>query len=1021
MRLKCVLFLLFLKQRQSGCYFRNTHTVLPGLEVLPIVFFFCGTPPLFAQDWVLKNYHAQNGLPTSNVYQCFQDSKGFMWFATEKGLSRFDGYSFTNFTMSDGLSDNEIFSLFEDSRGRLWCLTFNGKPCFWYNGRFYNPDTTPFLKQLSCKSYLSSIAEDEHQNIWLSSERGEARKLDASNHVSKVILESIDASIQLNLNKLYPIHDTLYYQTSRGILSKYMKIPFQKKKVLVDCKKLFYQERQPLRTSLIQKNVLIGFFDNTLFAFHIPTRQFLDSLTLNIDQVLSICCIRDEVWLCTRNGVYQIDYSENRFQLRQRHLEGHAVGYVAKDFEGNMWFSTHEQGVFFKASNEVWCFGKKHGLISQDIQSIGLNAKKELLVGFRREGIAKITGKQIHTNYIISKELNNLGAFYEIIAVGKDRIMCANTIGLLMIENATISYVPELPSKSVVVDKDGIIWVGTAYGLYGLDYTSLRQIALNVKDSIRKANIRREEIHKKLQKYRWSDVRVTKLFTTRQGQIYIGRNDGLFMLSNQNKIVPVSFNQQINTRVTDMTETENGTLWIATDGNGVFSFREGKLKNMSLNKNYFTNNCYALDLDKDGNLWIATSKGAYSIHTSTPTIPISRLSFENGLSSDEIKDLVVNGDTIWLASQNGLMFFNRKKIHAIQSPPPIHLTDFLLFGKPEKKNKSTFHYNENNIQISFVGISYQNNRDIRYKYRLNPKDAWIETKNKTIDLSTLVPNTYRFEVTARTSDSNWNPTPAYISFTINKPFWLELWFIAFLTSLILVGIVFLVRARYKQLREKTDLENKAKLLKIQALIAQMNPHFVFNVLSAIQGLIYKQNPFMAAKYLAKFSKLIRMILYQSREKYISLSEEIDTITYYLELQQLRFENKFDYSIEVDETISLDTTAIPPMLAQPFIENAIEHGIMHKKEEKGFIGISFTKINEEIMLEIKDNGVGLQKSRQINQELKHKPKGSLGVYITQERLEILFKKNKSIVIEEIVENEQVKGVKIMLLFPIESFF
>lgn len=310
---------------------------------------------------------------------------------------------------------------------------------------------------------------------------------------------------------------------------------------------------------------------------------------------------------------------------------------------------------------------------------------------------------------------------------------------------------------------------------------------------------------------------------------------------------------------------------------------------------------------------------------------------------------------------------------------------------------------------------------MRYRYRLHPNDDWIETQNTQVDLSTLVPDSYRFEVTAKTAQSDWNPETAYITFTINNPFWWEWWFLSVCMCVVL-GIGFLgFRVRYNQLKYRIETENKTKLLKIQALVAQINPHFMFNLMGAIQGLIYNQEPLMATTYLAKFSKLIRLILHQSREQLISLSEEIDTLTHYLELQQLRFDHTFEYSFQVDDTIDPETTAIPPMLAQPFIENAIEHGFINRQGAKGHISVRFIHIGEEIMLEIKDNGIGLRKSKELNQNRTHKPKGSLGVQITQERLSILFNKPIPIVMEEIIEGGQVKGTRVAITFPVQDYF
>jgi sensor histidine kinase YesM len=168
----------------------------------------------------------------------------------------------------------------------------------------------------------------------------------------------------------------------------------------------------------------------------------------------------------------------------------------------------------------------------------------------------------------------------------------------------------------------------------------------------------------------------------------------------------------------------------------------------------------------------------------------------------------------------------------------------------------------------------------------------------------------------------------------------------------------------------------------------MNPHFVFNSLTAIQSYIFRNDPYLAGKYLANFSKLVRLILENSRKDLIPISKEVETLTHYLELQGLRFEKKFEYSIYIDPDIDVEHQTIPPMLAQPFIENAIEHGVIHLSE-KGIIKISFCLSSSSIILEVEDNGVGYEKSSQINQKNK-KDHESLAIRITNERLQNLKK-------------------------------
>jgi len=208
-----------------------------------------------------------------------------------------------------------------------------------------------------------------------------------------------------------------------------------------------------------------------------------------------------------------------------------------------------------------------------------------------------------------------------------------------------------------------------------------------------------------------------------------------------------------------------------------------------------------------------------------------------------------------------------------------------------------------------------------------------------------------------------------------------------LVGMMLFSIVFVwMFIRQKNLKDKEE----RLLLEQRLLRSQMNPHFIFNALSVIQSFIFKNNPKDAGRYLAKFSMLIRMILENSRKEYVPLDEEIASLEYYLDLQQLRFQDKFDYKIGLDEEIFPEQIAIAPMLTQPFIENAIEHGIQNK-EGKGYLEMYFELKKDLLYFTLEDDGVGRTRSYELQE--KRQKHQSLSTQITKERLTIYHQKKK----------------------------
>ncbi|MES2589300.1 MAG: histidine kinase [Bacteroidota bacterium] len=248
----------------------------------------------------------------------------------------------------------------------------------------------------------------------------------------------------------------------------------------------------------------------------------------------------------------------------------------------------------------------------------------------------------------------------------------------------------------------------------------------------------------------------------------------------------------------------------------------------------------------------------------------------------------------------------------------------------------------------------------------------------------------------------------------------NVWIISISALILIIGIFgFFSFKNTKQ--KKTIAEQKSNILKQKLLVSQMNPHFIFNSLNAIQNCIFKEDGLTAGTYLAQFADLMRMILDFSRKDTISLESEIKLLENYLQLQQFRFNNKFEYEVKIDSDLIASQVEIPPMLAQPFIENAIEHGIFHLKE-KGLIQVKIFKRETNLRFEIEDNGIGLKKSDELKPKIKSHE--SLATIITQERINALFLNTNSSFDIEIhdlcLENENQTGVRVIFEIPFKQF-
>jgi len=266
---------------------------------------------------------------------------------------------------------------------------------------------------------------------------------------------------------------------------------------------------------------------------------------------------------------------------------------------------------------------------------------------------------------------------------------------------------------------------------------------------------------------------------------------------------------------------------------------------------------------------------------------------------------------------------------------------------------------------------------------------------------------------------------------IIPPFWATWWFKT-IVILVLAGSVLLFfklrENRIKREQERqTAINKQIAEIRMVALRGQMNPHFIFNSLNSIQHFITTRDKEEALNYLSKFSKLIRKILENSRQNTVSISNELELLELYIQLEQLRFSNKFDYHIAVDEKIDLENTEIPPLLIQPYIENAILHGLINKND-KGDLWLSLERNNGLLICKIEDNGIGRARSQEIEQGKVSRHK-SLGIKVTEERISGLFALldyKMEVVTEDLYEIKQASektpqpaGTRVTISIPVKE--
>lgn len=439
--------------------------------------------------------------------------------------------------------------------------------------------------------------------------------------------------------------------------------------------------------------------------------------------------------------------------------------------------------------------------------------------------------------------------------------------------------------------------------------------------------------------------------------------------------------------INDIKLGPNGALWIGTKG-GISRYENKTFQNFYVADGLLSNWCQTLQFDHRGVLWIGTRRGLHYLQEGKIYVINSR----QGLVADEINKMFEdNSHRLWVGTTQGISVIDNRMPQSIDIPPNAFLEKVELNGIDANMEQLLALSSSTQLAIYFSCIAFQNPLDISFQYRFRADDEWVTTKNRSVISQNLEEGQYYFEVRARKLNSKWGQAKG-ISLEVIPPWWASKRFglLGGLFLGILIALIpFLVfRGRQRKKIEEAQMLNKLSRLELKALQAQMNPHFIFNALNAIMHFILNENKLQANLYLSKFARLMRLFLDASKSNYIVLDDELEMLRLYIDLEMLRFKDKFDFILETDPSIKSDSIEIPSMILQPLIENAINHGLANKKG-KGTLLLKLKKneVSEWHTFIVEDNGVGREAAAHIRKESLKKYK-SHAKNIIESRIQIL---------------------------------
>lgn len=950
----------------------------------------------YGQMFNFRELSVQQGLPQSEAVAILFDSKNIAWIGTQGGgLTIYDGSEMRTLTKNDSLISNRIYCLAEINK-EIWVGQKGGVSKLDLNGKvlrnFKLADRNTIVQDIV--DYQDQLLLACNNGVW-ELKAGEFSLVTDNPNLKAVNSESFFREDDQNLwvctheGLLHFTDYTKKLNNERGLRGR-----------RVDCASTFHGIK------------VIGSYDGGLNLYD-QKEGFVWMDQMDPLKECIITCLfvakNDELWIGTENSgvfVYNWGTRELRNYTLQNGLSSNNVQQIVADYWDNIWIGTRGGGVSIFQNSPFIKYSTVSGLNSNYIFSVLSTSEGDLWVGTEGTGVVRITDT---SSVLFDEEFgfhsSKVKALYEDrsgrIWIGTD----GEGLGIyLPYDGKDTIYTAKKETglqanwiKGFTEDKRGNLYLATSDG--GI----VRAIdAKGTPEAIQFARLRVDNgtIPERLSDIEYIDDR-----------LWYASPNGFFGFVKDRKMFGFYTPDMTYNNVAG----KGVNYWFGTRDNGLFHIT---LENDSIAaeewitaEDYLSsNNIYQLVL-RDNELWVGTEKGLDRLKLDSAFRVTGKEHFgvEEGFEGKEANLNAVFMDAnnhLWFGTVNGLYHYQGGEVNYAQRKPPIlRMEDFQISYQSIRETEFADYYQDgklirplllpydkNDIQFSFKAIHYAYSNNIRYSWILEGVDPdWTPASKVTAaTYSNLSPGDYAFKVKA-SIDDNWEVEPIILEFTIDQPYWEKTWFKAsyysaaiFLLLVIILIIVFRVRRKNKAIRERLELEKNMIELEQKALRLQMNPHFIFNVLNSIHNLIILNDPDKARYALAKFSKLMRRVLENSREKYISIDDEIETLENYVQLEKLTTGTDVSLDFEIDTELDTVEEILPPLMIQPFIENALIHGLK-ELDRPGQIKVSFKLLHEHLLeVTIEDNGRGRKNAAAINaqKESYHK---STALQVTQERL------------------------------------
>lgn len=917
--------------------------------ILFILLNFFVTIAQYPQYFVYDN---ENGLPSNEVYSIAQDQKGFIWIGCDAGLFKFDGINYIAYKCKTQNSKS-IYNLSISKSGIIYCANFQNQ-IFCIKNDTLSELHHPFVKILNIYTDTTSDNVYVNHSNGISLLNSKTQRWQSAGNI-----QGFTRCMSLaNSRDLFSLCTNGVVKISNGA-SSVLKIPGYDKDIVKDFLSVNY------------KHSICIFKRDGGASFVIENNKIKKHESHNLESALKnkkithLKSLSDgNLWICTYSGIIAYNYENDEAVIMYPES---SFSDVIIDREGSYWFTTIQKGIIRVPRLSFLVWDKQSNLTGI------CNSNSHIYYSAINGSVGAL---DVNTN---ETEVFHTGINADIQSLDYDSTL---QVVWLNLNNRLFAL-----RKNTFHENNNVVHATKSYKHIGDDFfaASSQGLFINGKQ-INSIWCRAVEYDKK------------------QNTVWVASNKGLLkfnLFGNEWKQTDLLFK---NTQILSITFKPDREQLFSLSFNGQIYEAETKLTTLpdetQANKLKYSNN----------KLFVATNKGVWIYNLIKKEW--KHLNTLSGLTSENVKDLTILNNTLWIATGKGLQKIplaelNTKSVLAkiyLKNQSKFPLTDFLL------------NYTESLFLTPEASI-YNANGKFEYAYRVNKND-WIKlpaTVNH-IEIQNLPTGAVEIELKVIDHQGQNSENTIVLNGFVKPPFWLTWWFWCLSMLLFIVLVFFIFNRQWKKRQQKMQLENEMNVLKLTAIKSQMNPHFIFNVLSSIKGYIYDNDRKKATAYLDDFSDFIRTVLEKSEVQYESLADEINTIKLYIELEAMMLDNFF-YDITIAENINTNAIKIPSLLLQPYVENAFIHGLRHKQGDKKLLLNFFVDHKQQLVIEITDNGIGRKQAEELNRNNSLKRK-SFATKAMQKRIEIINKQSENKILVETIdlydENYKSSGTKVIFI-------